>query len=133
MNKIVYNNITLGYLGNIEDAPPGLKFYGSASENIQVATFRYENGHIMNAHRHIPRQSPNIIVTHEILLVWNGRLKLKIFDIDNIFRERYYMTTGDFYININGGVEYIILQDDTILLEVKTGPYPGDGLDAIKL
>lgn len=121
----------MGHLGNIDSAPKGLSFLGTPEDFIQVATFRYEYGHEMNSHAHIPRTPPETFITHEVLIVWKGIVELKVYD--NSFEQVFYhiMEAGDFYVNVGGGVGYKVFEDNTIMLEAKTGPFPGPELDRV--
>lgn len=98
------NGKILGYLSNINDAPNGLNFFGVSDDFIQVATFKYEYGHRMNNHTHIPRTPPSWFMTHEVLVVWKGIVELRVFDDFHDLICTQIMEAGDFYINVGGGV-----------------------------
>jgi hypothetical protein len=130
---VIYDNFQeIGILANIENTPDGLHFYTEDINTIQFAGFRYNKGHVMRAHRHIFYDTEwERIKTQEVLVVWKGKVKLTIFNRDDKILTTFELNKGDFYISLFGGVRYDVLEDDTILMEFKTGPFPGSEKDRI--
>ena len=125
--------IPIAQFGNMDNVPSGLKFFTKNEDFIQTATFRYNSGHVMRAHRHIDREPPKSFRTEEILLVWSGSVKCNIYNIDGSFRESIVLNRGDFVIVHNGGVGYEVLEENTIMMEVKSGPFTTSEEDRILL
>lgn len=119
-------SVLLARFGNLNHVKKGLNFLTKNEDFIQAATFHYEGGHVMRAHRHIERTPPEKFRTEEVLLVWKGAVLCTIYELNNQQRIERILKPGDYVIVHNGGVSYEVLEDDTILLEVKSGPYPGD-------
>ena len=125
--------IKLAEFYNMNASPKGLKFRTQNDDFIQAASFNYDKGHIMRPHRHIERTPPEFFRTEEVLLVWRGRVKCTIYDIDGFTREPEIMEAGDYVIIYHGGVSYEVLEDNTIMLEVKSGPFTTSEEDRILL
>lgn len=106
----------------------GLSFYSDNSDFIQVGTWRYNRGKELLAHIH--NQVERIVYkTQEVLYVRKGKIAAFIYDLEGNLVENINVNEGDVLILINGGHGYKILEDDTQVLEIKNGPYPGANLD----
>lgn len=121
----------LGVIDNFNNFKEGLSFYGKESDFIQVATFKYNKNSVLGDHRHIHRPGESVIKTQEILCVWKGAVELRVFDLNDSLIKKHALHSGDFYICFNGGCGYVVLEDETFLLEAKTGPFPGSSLDRV--
>ena len=51
------------------------------------------------------------------------------FDIDDTVLATPILKPGDASFTLEGGHNYVILEDDTVVYEYKTGPYEGQKLD----
>jgi len=116
------NKKLLAVIERIDDIHSGLHFYGNNSNYIQVGAFRYPQGKLLRNHIHIPRPrfTPK---TQEIMIVLRGRCEVRIFDEQEAFVQANFLESGDFIISLNGGIGFTILENDTIMIEVKNGPY----------
>jgi hypothetical protein len=52
-------------------------------------------------------------------------VRLDIYDKEDRLLESLQLATGDFAVLLVGGHGYEILEEDTEVVEVKNGPYPG--------
>ena len=106
----------------------GLNYYSDQSDFIQAGTWRYNEGKELSAHVHnlVERK---VNRTQEILYVRKGKISASFYDQDGIFVESTLVSEGETLILINGGHGYKILEDDTLVLEIKNGPYLGADLD----
>lgn len=122
MEYIIDNGTVIGIIDHYKNFKKGLSFYGTNKDSIQIGKFRYDKDQVLRAHKHIERKR-EINKTQEILIVFEGSCILYIYGVnDNIIQEKI-LKEGNFYISYNGGVKYKILEDDTFLLEVKSGDY----------
>jgi len=110
----------------------GLKFYSDDEDFIQVGTWAYSEGKELLAHRH-NRVDREVFRTQEVVFVYCGSLRADIFDIDDTLLESITAGVGDFIVLLGGGHGYHILKEDTKVLEVKNGPYPGADVDRTRL
>ncbi|MDT8397317.1 MAG: hypothetical protein RQ899_01735 [Pseudomonadales bacterium] len=115
-----------------DDWPQGLAFYSDDADYVQVGTWNYERGKTLLAHRH-KKALREAERTQEVIFVKQGAVKADIYDGTDILVETVQMRAGDVLILLNGGHGYHILEDDTQVLEIKNGPYPGPEADRERL
>jgi len=97
-------------------------------EFLQLSSMKMRKGQTFNAHKHILCEKV-ITITQESWLVVKGSVKCILYDLDDeIIAERNLMP-GDCSITFRGGHNYLILEDDTVVYEYKTGPYFGQESD----
>lgn len=106
----------------------GLSFYSEDRDFVQVGTWRYDKGTRLQPHIHNELRR-EISQTQEVIFVRSGRVAAYLFDDGENFVERLELGSGDTLILLKGGHGYEILEDDTYVLEVKNGPYPGAETD----
>ena len=99
-----------------------MEFYGGVTDFIQVGAFRYNKDKELRNHRHIFR--PKIgNKTQEIMIVFKGSCEVRTFTDGGDICHKKILKAGDFYISYWGGCGFTILQDDTIMMEIKNGPH----------
>lgn len=108
----------------------GLDFLTKESDALQVGTWNYSKGKILNAHGHKKAERKNNIV-QELVFVKSGKIRADIYNDDKKLVAQRELTNGDFIILMNGGHSYGVLEDHTQILEVKNGPYLGLEKDKI--
>jgi hypothetical protein len=105
--------------------PEATVFYTPDDLNLQVGKVVYAAKGKIAHHRHKPIRR-SVVGTQEVLVVQKGRMILDIFADDLSLRSSQEMGPGDVVILVAGGHGFHFLED-TVLLEVKQGPYLGDG------
>lgn len=102
----------------------GLDFYSNDTEFLQVGTWVYDEG--VNLHRHKHNKfERSIDRTHEVLYVRKGSVKTSIYSETNSLVRELVLIESDILILFDCGHEYEILEDGTMVLEIKNGPYFG--------
>ena len=109
-------------MGNVTEFEKGLGFFGTKDDFIQVMKFRYDTGKVLRNHMHIPRKR-TADKTQEILIVFKGKCSLDIFSPEKKKVDSLVLHAGEFYIAYHGGFGGKVLTDDTIMMEIKPGPY----------
>lgn len=91
--------------------------------NLQVGFVVYPAGGEIPRHDHklLERQ---IVGTSEVLVVRSGRCEIDLYDHDRQRVATRELRTGDVIFIVGGGHGFRMLED-TVLLEVKQGPYTG--------
>ena len=109
----------------------GLNFFSNDTEFIQVGTWGYDDGKHLLAHEHksIPRKTD---ITQETLYIKQGKIKANIYNLQREKVAEWEASEGDVMILLRGGHSYDILADNTQVLEVKNGPYPGAEADRVR-
>lgn len=104
--------------------PEGLTFYTEDKDFVQVSTWNYNAGKHLKAHSHkICRRDSDR--TQEVILVKSGKMKVYFYNKDDKLIKEDCLNMGDIAIIYAGGHAYDILEDKTLIFEVKNGPYPG--------
>lgn len=98
------------------------------TEFLQLASLRMRKGQTFRPHKHILYEKITNIA-QESWLVVRGSVKCIFYDLDDRVIAEPILYAGDCSMTFRGGHNYLILEDDTIVYEYKTGPYLGIALD----
>ena len=103
--------------------PEKTTFLTSPDLKQQVGFIVYGKGKEIPRHGHrlIERQ---IVGTSEVIVVWKGSCELDIYNDQKALIATRMLNQGDIMVMVGGGHGFRMCED-TILLEVKQGPYPG--------
>ncbi len=104
-------------------APSETTFLTPSHLNQQVGFVVYPGGGSIDPHTHRPIER-RITGTAEVLVVRKGRCEVDLFDDDRSLVATRELRQGDILILIGGGHGFRMIED-TVLLEVKQGPYLG--------
>ena len=105
------------------DDPDATTFVTPDEAALQVGLIVYPAGGEVQRHRHRPIER-RLVGTPEVLVVRKGRCRVEIFDDDHRHLATCELAAGDVVTLLSGGHAFQMLED-TVLLEVKQGPYPG--------
>lgn len=100
------------------------------TEILQVSTMTLPQGRVVGSHRHQPI-ARSTIGTQEAWIVISGQLQAQVFDTDNMFVDQVILTAGQCMTLFRGGHAFTVLTDDTVIFEIKNGPYYGPEIDSI--
>lgn len=98
------------------------------NEFLQLASIKLKKGQTFKAHKHITHDKITNIA-QESWLVVKGSVKCIFYDLDDTIIAEPVLGPGDCSMTFRGGHNYLILEEDTIVYEYKTGPYLGIELD----
>lgn len=101
-------------------------------EFLQLASIQMQKGQTFKAHKHIILEKTTNIA-QESWLVIKGSVKCIFYDLDDSIIAEPVLLPGDCSMTFRGGHNYLILEDDTIVYEYKTGPYLGQEMDKVFL
>lgn len=101
-------------------------------EFLQLASLKMKKGQTFQAHKHIHMEKTTNIA-QESWVVIKGSVKCIFYDLDDSVIAEPILKTGDCSMTFRGGHNYLILEDDTIVYEYKTGPYLGQEMDKVFL
>jgi hypothetical protein len=116
------------HLINRLDEIEGRTDVAPVEEFLQLATLKMHKGQTFKAHKHITLMKETNIA-QESWLVVRGSVKCIFYDLDDTIIAEPILKPGDCSMTFRGGHNYLILEDDTIVYEYKTGPYLGQQLD----
>lgn len=103
--------------------PPSIEFVTTPDLNLQVGLIKYPAGRAIQAHVHRPLER-HIVGTGEVLFVRSGKVEALLYDDERQLVAQRVLQQGDLLLLVNGGHGFRMLED-TVMLEVKQGPYTG--------
>jgi len=104
-------------------SPDKTTFISPGMHEQQVGFVVYPTQGFIRAHKHIPLER-HIKNTMETLVVRKGRVEAMLYDDDQELIAERILESGDILVLVSGGHGFRILED-TVLLEIKQGPYTG--------
>lgn len=125
IEKISAGNKLLVYIVRAENAPEKTSFITPDEANLQVGYVVYPAGGTIANHIHKPMER-RVLGTSEVLFVKKGAGEMDIFTDDKKLVDTVHIKTGDVIVIMAGGHGFR-LTEDTVLIEVKQGPYTGIG------
>ena len=96
---------------------------------IQCSMLNLKKNKTFRPHKHIWKERTHNLIAQESWVVIQGSVQCFFYDIDNTVIETPVLHTGDSSFTLEGGHNYLILEDDTLVYEYKTGPYEGQEFD----
>ena len=123
IEHIVSNGQPLAYIIRAELMPEQTTFLTETSFKQQVGFVVYPRGGQVARHVHRPLER-HLVGTSEVLVVRKGRCEIDIYSEQRELVATRELREGDLMIMIAGGHGFRMLED-TVLLEVKQGPYTG--------
>ena len=112
-----------------EDMLPGREDIVPEEHFIQCSILNMQQGKTFRPHKHIWKQRDRLVIAQESWIVVQGRVQCFFYDLDDTIIETVILEQGDASFTLQGGHNYLILEDDTLVYEYKTGPYEGQALD----
>jgi hypothetical protein len=111
------------YIVRAELNPKETTFLTPPTFNLQVGFVVYGAGGEIPRHAHKPIER-RITGTAEVLVVKKGRCQIDIYDDEREMIATRDLYEGDIMLMVSGGHGFRMLEE-TVLLEIKQGPYPG--------
>ena len=101
---------------------------------IQCASLRMADKTTFRPHKHITKDRHYTEqIAQESWIVVRGSVKCIFYDVDDTIIAEPILKAGDASFTLGGGHNYLILEDDTVVYEYKTGPYEGQEFDKVFL
>jgi len=113
----------LAYLVRGGAPPTETTFLTPDDCGLQVGHVVYPAGGEIARHVHLPIER-HLVGSTEVLLLQQGRCEVDVYTDDRRMITTREMHVGDILIAVSGGHGFRVLED-TVLLEIKQGPYPG--------
>jgi len=96
---------------------------------IQCSMLNMEKGKTFKPHKHIWKERTRNVIAQESWVVIQGSVKCIFYDLDDTIIAEPILYPGDSSYTLEGGHNYLIMEDDTLVYEYKTGPYEGQAMD----
>ena len=113
----------LAYIIRGSFQPDKTTFFTPPEFKQQVGYVVYPAGGEVARHVH-KRLERRLVGTSEVLIVRKGRCLMNVYNDDRALVATRELVTGDIMLMVGGGHGFRMLED-TVLLEVKQGPYIG--------
>lgn len=135
--KKIYSKIEPSKLLHIivrkKDIVTGRKDIVPEEHFIQCSHLNMEKGKTFKPHKHIFKNRARDVIAQESWIVVQGKVKCIFYDLDDTILIEPILEQGDASFTLEGGHNYEILEDNTLVYEYKTGPYEGQELDKVFL
>lgn len=112
-----------------EDMTSGRNDIVPSNNFIQCSTLNMKDGTTFRPHKHIWKERTRNVIAQESWVVIQGKVKGIFYDLDDTILQEVILNPGDASFTLEGGHNYLILEDNTLVYEYKTGPYEGQELD----
>ena len=118
------NGELLHQIVRLDDVVSGRIDLSTYNNYLQCAALKLPKGYTFKPHKHNvnPRHDENYI-PQESWCVIRGKVQCIFYDIDDTIITEPILSAGDVSFTFSGGHNYLILEEDTIVYEYKTGPY----------
>ena len=123
VERIPEAGATLAVLIRARLAPAATTFFTPPEYKQQVGFVVYPAGGVIERHTHVPLER-HLVGTSEVIVVRSGRCELDVYDDDRVLVATRSLEAGDVMLMVGGGHGFR-MTEDTVLLEVKQGPYTG--------
>jgi mannose-6-phosphate isomerase-like protein (cupin superfamily) len=102
----------------------GIEFFTPDDFSQQLAYMNRPKGYKITPHVHlpVPRQ---VLYTRETLFIKSGKVKIDFYSEKKQYLKSVTVTAGDVIFIASGGHGFTMLEDSE-MIEVKQGPYPGE-------
>ena len=123
LETIAADGAVLAYVARGGAQPHETRFLTPNDCSLQVGHVVYPAGGVVARHMHLPIER-HLVGTTEVLVVQSGRCEVDVYDGARAVVATLELQSGDILIAVGGGHGFR-MQEDTVLLEIKQGPYPG--------
>jgi len=106
-----------------EYQPDKTEFITPLDYKQQLGFVVYKGGESIVPHTHVP-MNRSLVGTSEVLLIKSGRVEIDLYTKEKKFVVTRVMNQGDIILLVSGGHGFR-MQEDTVMVEVKQGPYIG--------
>lgn len=100
---------------------------------IQCSSLNMKQGVTFRPHRHIWKNRTRDVIAQESWVVIKGSVKCIFYDLDDSLIAEEILYPGDASFTLQGGHNYLSLEDGTVVYEYKTGPYEGIEFDKVRI
>jgi hypothetical protein len=100
-----------------------IRFFTPDSFSQQLGYLPHKKGAVIKPHEHQINKR-EIHYTQEVLLIKKGRVQVNFYDLDHMPVFSEVLDSGDMILLCGGGHGFEMLLD-TVMIEIKQGPYTG--------
>jgi cupin fold WbuC family metalloprotein len=108
-----------------EDMTPGRQDIVPEENFIQCSILNLEKDKTFRPHKHVWKRRDIDVIAQESWVIIQGSVKCIFYDLDDTILVEHILNVGDSSFTLEGGHNYLILEENTLIYEYKTGPYEG--------
>ena len=108
-----------------EDMTPGRQDIVPEENFIQCSILNLEKDKTFKPHKHVWKRRNIDVIAQESWVIIQGSVKCIFYDLDDTILVEHILIVGDSSFTLEGGHNYLILEENTLIYEYKTGPYEG--------
>lgn len=108
-----------------EYSAEGIHFFTPDDFSQQLAYMQHPRGRTIPPHVHNP-SARSVSLTQEVLMIRRGALRVDFYTAQKTYLESRILRAGDVILLASGGHGFEVLEN-LEMIEVKQGPYTGDG------
>lgn len=112
-----------------DDIKPGREDIVDSENFIQCSMMNMNEGKTFKPHKHIWKERTRNIIAQESWVVIQGSVKCIFYDLNDEIIAEPILKPGDASFTLEGGHNYLVLEENTLVYEYKTGPYEGQLMD----
>lgn len=120
---IADGEVPLAYIVSADWQPSATQFLTPDDFTQQMGMIVYRAGESITPHVHVPVER-TIVGTTECIVVRQGRCEIDIYNSARVFIASRVLEEGAIILLLGGGHGFRMIED-TVLFEVKQGPYVG--------
>ncbi len=128
---ITHEGNRLGYVLRNLHGEKGRKFPSKEEDFLQIGVLELEKGEWIHPHIHKDSER-KINKTHKVVYVVSGKMEFYFYHLGRKVKETI-VSEGEIIFLLEGGFGFKALEDETKIIEIKQGPYPGLEKDKEKL
>ena len=102
------------------------------NEFLQVSARKFEKEITVAPHKHILNKR-KIDRTQEAWIIVSGKVEFELFDVDDKLLTKSTLCSGDCLVLYKGGHSLRVIEKNTIMYEIKNGPYQGIENDKVNI
>jgi cupin fold WbuC family metalloprotein len=121
-------DITLLAINSFEEITSDRTDICDDARYLQISTKKLSKDTLFKPHKHLTLHRETD-TTHEAWIVFSGSIEASFYDIDDSLLEVIILKRGDCAVVYEAGHSFKVLEENTILYEVKNGPYYGQEKD----
>lgn len=131
MEKILSNGELYHMVFRVADFEEGRQDLIEPNQHLQCAAIQMPLGKTFKPHKHIYKFGPNHILPQESWVVIKGSVKVFFYGKEDTIICETILNVGDASFTLQGAHNYEALEEGTLVLEYKNGPYLGVEKDKI--
>ena len=125
IERVHHNGQMLALIIRTNFHAEGIQFFTPDEFSQQLGYMNHPTGYVIPPHVHNPVVR-EVQYTKEVLFIRSGKVRVDFYSEDQEYLESTILETGDVILLAYGGHGFEMLEP-TEMIEVKQGPYAGDG------